>query len=257
MRFVIAAILSSALAAANPVRAAELAAHHAQYDLTLERGRGEVIAVSGSMEYNVTDACDAWAVRQRLRMRLTGADGSEVEMLSDYSTIERKDGSSLRFRLRQTNAGEPPSEIAGNATVGSDGGQAVYTSPEPATKPLPAGTLLPMRHTEAIIAAAKAGKKFIALPIFDGTGTDGAQNSAIAIASWGPPRPGAPPGLETLESGRMRIAFFGRQATGPQAEYEVGMRYYENGVADEMSMDFGDFVVAAKLHTLELSKPGC
>lgn len=257
MRDVIPAILFFALAAASPVLAAELAAHHAQYNLTLERGRGDVIAASGSMEYDVTDACDAWAVRQRLRMSLTGRDGNEVEMLSDYSTIEHKDGSSLRFRLRQSNAGEPPSEIAGNATVGSPGGEAVYTLPEPATRTLPAGTLLPMQHTDVIIAAAKAGKKFIAVPLFDGTGTDGAQNSSIAIASWGPPRPGARPGLENLESGRMRIAFFDRQATGQQAEYEVSMRYYENGVADEMSMDFGEFVMAAKLHALELSKPGC
>jgi len=257
MRQVISATFYLCLGVVCPLQATELAAHRAHYDLSLERGRGDVIAASGSMDYDVTDACDAWAVRQRLHMVLTGRDGAETEMLSDYTTIETKDGSSLRFRLRQSNAGEPPSEIAGNVTVGKNGGEAIYTAPEVATKKLPAGTLLPMMHTEALIAAAKAGKKFIALPVFDGTGVDGAQNSTIAIVNWEPPRQQPWPELAALSSGRMRIAFFDRQSAGQQAEYEVSMRYYENGVADDMSMDFGEFVMAAKLKNLVVLSPGC
>ena len=257
MRHLTSAICILSVCAASPLQAAELAAHRAHYDLILERGRGDVIAASGSMDYDVADACDAWAVRQRLHMVLTGRDGSETEMLSDYTTIETKDGSALRFRLRQSNAGEPPTEITGNATVGKDGGEAIYTAPETATKKLPAGTLLPMMHTEALITAAKAGKKFIAIPVFDGTGAEGAQNSTVAIVSWEPPRQGPWPMLAELSSGRMRIAFFDRQSTNQQAEYEVSMRYYENGIADDMSMDFGEFVMAAKLKNLVLPKPGC
>ncbi len=257
MRHLTCAVFILGVCGVNPLRATELAAHRAHYDLTLERGRGDVIAASGSMDYDVADACDAWAVRQRLHMVLTGRDGSETEMLSDYTTIETKDGSSLRFRLRQSNAGEPPSEIAGNAIIGKDGGEANYTAPEAATKKLPSGTLLPMMHTEALIMAAKAGKKFIAIPVFDGTGAEGAQNSTVAIVNWEPPRRGTWPGLADLSSGRMRIAFFDRQSSSQQAEYEVSMRYYENGVADDMSMDFGEFVMAAKLKDLVVPKPGC
>ncbi len=257
MRYLICAIFVFSTGGMGAVAAEELAAHRARYDLSLERGRGDVIAASGSMDFDVTDACDAWAVRQRLHMVLTGRDGTETEMLSDYTTIETKDGLSLRFRLRQTNAGDQPTEVAGNASIGVEDGIAHYTAPEVVTKKLPAGTLLPMAHTLAIITAAKAGKKFIAVPVFDGTGADGAQDSTIAIVNWGAPRPGPWPVLTTLSSGRMRIAFFDRASTGQQSEYEVSMRYYENGVADEMSMDFGEFVMAAKLKDLVMSKPGC
>lgn len=257
MRHLTGTIFMLSIFSAGTVQATELAAHQAHYDLTLERGRGDVIAASGTMDYDVADACDAWAVRQRLHMVLTGRDGSETEMLSDYTTIETKDGTSLRFRLRQSNAGEPPTEIAGSATVGKDGGEAVYTAPETRARHLPAGTLLPMVHTEALIAAARAGKKFIAIPVFDGTGVEGAQNSTVAIINWEAARQGVWPALANLSSGRMRIAFFDRQSTGQQAEYEVSMRYYENGIADDMSMDFGEFVMAAKLKNLEIPKPGC
>ena len=32
--------------------------------------------------------------------------------------------------------------------------------------------------------------------------------------------------------------------------YQVGMRYWENGVADNLQMDFGDFVMDAKMSEL-------
>ena len=32
-----------------------------------------------------------------------------------------------------------------------------------------------------------------------------------------------------------------------QPTYEVAMRYWENGVADDLKMDFGDFVMDAKM----------
>ncbi len=44
-----------------------------------------------------------------------------------------------------------------------------------------------MAHTEAIITAAREGKKFLALPLFDGTDENGAEDSAIAIIDWKQP----------------------------------------------------------------------
>ena len=257
MRYLTLAVLLAVSLVAEPGRAADLAAHRAHYDLQLEQGRGEVIAGTGSMDYEVTDACDAWAVRQRLHMQLTGRDGTQTDTLSDYTTLESKDGGSLRFRLRQTTDGEVSAEVAGTATLSPTGGEVKYVLPEVTTTALPAGTLFPMAHTAAILAAAQAGKKFIAVPLFDGTGTDGAQNSTVAIASWGASPATAPAELAGLPSGQVRIAFFDRESSGLEADYEVGMRYYANGVSDGMSMDFGEFVMAAKLKDLKLTKPGC
>ena len=35
------------------------------------------------------------------------------------------------------------------------------------------------------------------------------------------------------------------------------MRYFTNGVADEMAMNFGDFVMLGKIEKLTVAKPGC
>jgi hypothetical protein len=237
-----------------------LAAHHALYKLTLHSDPdGNVVAASGTMGYQVIDACDAWAVRQRLDMTVTNTDGQNIHMISDYATWESKDGRRMRFHMRQITDGATTMQTDGNATLEGHGGPGVvhYTMPRVATVKLPAGTLFPMAHTAAIIAAARAGKKFIALPLFDGTDDNGAEDSAIAIADWKPPFPTRWPPLSALPSTRVQLAFFDRKPATMLPDYQAGMRYWENGVADNMTMDFGDFVMDAKMTEFALQPHNC
>lgn len=259
-RLAITAAVATALVWSQSAAAVELAAHRGEYKLTLESARGgDVIAANGTMTYEVIDACDGWAVRQRLAMNVTNHDGQEIKMLSDYTTYEGKDGLSMRFRMKQTTEDAVTSEVAGDAKLDAVGGagSATYTLPEVATKPLPAGTLFPTAHTEAIIRAAEAGKKFVSLPLFDGTSPGGGQDSSVVINGWNVTPDIAWPELAALSSGRVHIAFFDREQGSQQPDYEVGMRYYANGVADGLSMNFGDFVMGGKLEKLVFAKPGC
>ena len=79
-------------------------------------------------------------------------------------------------------------------------GEARYTAPREQTKALPAGTLFPMIHTETILAGARDGKKFLALPLFDGTDDNGAQDSSVVILDWKPPAQAKFPMLSPLPS---------------------------------------------------------
>ena len=239
--------------------ATDLAAHRALYQLTLQSARGDVTAATGTMSYEVIDACDGWAVRQRLAMTISDREGRDIDMISDYTTWESKDGLKLRFHMKQTTDQSVTGDVAGDARLEREGGpgEAHYTSPDASTKKLPAGTLLPMAHTAAILQAAEAGKKFMTVPLFDGTEQTGAQDTSVVISSWEPPRAGKWPALAKLPSGRVRVAFFDREASVQEPGYEVGMRYWSNGVADDLSMDFGDFVMAGKLSELTMGKPGC
>ena len=260
----LALFLSAALpaAAATPGIAAsaiELAAHHAVYDLTLGAGRGGVVGASGRMTYDVIDACSAWAVQQRLELDVASNDGSSVHSVSDYTTWESKDGRVLRFRLHEMTGGEVTTDLAGEAHLDRPGGagMAVYTRPRPARVPLPAGTFFPMAQNRAIIAAAIAGKRVIAMPLFDGTNPDGAQNSTVALARWGAPYDTPWPGLKTLASGRVHIGFFDRTPAAMEPSMQVGMRYFANGVADGIALDFGDFMLDGRLVVLDLRPARC
>ena len=81
------------------------------------------------------------------------------------------------------------SQTDGDAQLERTGGpgEAHYTVPSDTTKKLPPGTLFPMAHTSAILAAAQSGKKFLALPLFDGTDDTGSEDSFIVVLDWKKP----------------------------------------------------------------------
>ncbi len=237
-----------------------MAAHSAVYTLTLDKVRtNDVAGVRGTMGYEVMDACDGWATRQRLDMTITNAEGQNIQMVSDYVTWESKDGLKFRFHMKQTTDTAVTTQTDGEASLERPGGpgEAHYTLPHEAVVPLAAGTLFPMKHTETLIAGARDGKKFLALPLFDGTDEKGAENSSVVILDWKSPFETQWPALSVLPSTRVRLAFFDREAAAMTPNYEVGMRYWTNGVADDMQMDFGDFAMHAKMTEFSLRPHKC
>ena len=233
-----------------PPAQSPLIAHKALYSLTLDTAKTtDVVAARGTMGYEVTDACDGWAVRQRLNMTITNADGQDIQMSSDYATWESKDGLKFRYHMRQTTDTAVTSQTDGEASLQKTGGpgEAHYNSPHDSTSPLPPGTLFPMAHTAAIIAAARDKKHFIGLPLFDGTDENGVEDSFIVVIDWKPPAQNKWPPLSSLPSTKVHIAFFDHGPESVMPSYEVAMRYWENGVADDMKMNFGEFVMNAKM----------
>jgi len=98
-----------------------------------------------------------------------------------------------------------------------------------------------------IIAAARDKKHFLSLPLFDGTDEKGVEDSFIVVLDWKPPMAGKWPALSSLPSTLVHIAFFDHGPAAMTPTYEVSMRYWENGVADGMKMNFGDFIMNAKM----------
>jgi hypothetical protein len=246
---------------AHPAHAAPLAAHHAVYTLTLDASKtDDVIAAHGTMTYDVTDACTSWTTSQHLVIDLTNKDGNDVHMISDYATQESKDGTHLEFHTRQVTNQATTEKLDGTATLEHAGGRghADFINPEKTTVLLPEGTLLPMAHTNALLNAAAAGKKFLSVPLFDGTGADGAQDTFVTLESWNKPSPQKWAALSPLSSGHVHIAFFDRSSATETPNYEIGMTYFANGVADSLAMNFGDFLMNGRLDQLDVrASPKC
>ena len=264
IRTVLAALFSAVLLtpalAENEPGSEHMLPHRAAYRLNLDsvRDNASIVRAEGVMLFEVVDACDAWASRQRFTLVISDRDGNTIETSSDYSTLEAKDGSSIRFSLTQMTEGAVTSRVAGEATLTPQGGRAVYSEPANTQEDLPAGTILPMIHTLRALAAARAGQRIFSAPLFDGTSADGAQDTTtVMTGGWTAPQPNPNfPLLATVGSARMRIAFFDRNPSGQNGgagtpDYEVSMRYFENGVADELKMDFGEFVVDGRLGELQ------
>ena len=56
---------------------------------------------------------------------------------------------------------------------------------------------------------------------------------------------------------RVRLAFFPVDASAEKPDY-AGMRLLDNGVSQDMVIDYGEYAIRAKLDDIEpLSKPNC
>jgi len=182
-------------------------------------------------------------------------------------TWESKDGLKYRFNERRTRNGELDEELRGEASLDGPGrgGVAQFTKPETATITLAPGVLFPTAHTLFLIGRAQADEQFIARNVFDGSAVENAgEVSAVIGPELKPPGGKAPKpfnnALLQRPSWQVRLAFFPSDTKSDQTEpdYELGMRLLDNGVTQDMKLDYGDYIIHAKLDEIEpLPKPGC
>lgn len=249
----------------------QFAPHKAEYTMTLNSTRmsGGVTGASGKMSYRFGDSCDGWTVENKTAITFDYSDSSPVATTWDYVTWESKDGLRFRFRVRSTRDGTVNEEIAGTASLDGQGkgGTVKFTQPDQKTVSLPPGTLFPTEHTLRLLEAAQKGGRLLTKVVFDGTDADGPFNVTGVVTRLVPAnsnsspslgKPGVSAALLSAPSWFMRLAFFSVASSDAEPDYEVGLRYYLNGVADEMIQSYGDFTLKATLDKLQpIAKPDC
>lgn len=243
-----------------------LVPHRATYDMKLSvaRPNSGIVEVSGRMVLEMVDSCDAWEVKQRIKLKFLRNDGEEFDTDSSFVSYETKDGLGLRFSVRNIQDQEVEEELRGHADLEGTGGKgrASFSLPEIRSFELPAGTLFPTTHLALIIRHARDGDKSVSYSVFDGARLDGAFTVNAVIGR--PPRGPLPPvrgdvGLLRQQSWGVRLAFFaaGDQGTA-NPEYELALDLLANGIARSMLLDYGDFAVDARLVQLQaLPRPRC
>jgi hypothetical protein len=252
--------LAAALLALPGVALADgLTGQEAYYDLTLAKVRThDVTGATGAMRFSVVDGCTGWGTTQHMTLLIRNADGSLNKTVTDYITWETKDSKTLTFTLQERdNDGKLVVDDAGTATHSGVGGTVTYTTPAGRLLNLPAGTLFPMAHTAGLLAAGESGKKFISVPLFDGTSDSGAQSTFVAMLGHHGPEKADFPDLAKLASTDVDIAFFNRQNLDVNPNFRSQMRYYDDGVATGIILDFGDFVMRGKLDKLTIPPADC
>jgi len=237
-----------------------LTGQNASYNLTLTKIRTHnITGAAGQMSFDVVDGCTGWGTTQHMTLLLRNIDGSLTKTVTDYITWESKDGKTLTFTLRESdNDGKEQIDDAGFATRSADGsGTVTYSTPAGTTLALPAGTLFPMQHTAALLAAGRDGKKFLAVPLFDGTSANGAEATFIAELGHHGPQANPYPALAAIPSSDVDIAFYNRKTDDETPDFRTQMQYFEDGVASNIVLDFGDFVMTGKLNNLTIPAAQC
>ncbi len=248
------------LAAFTPgARAAmPLASHRVVYDLSLGTVRPDttIASASGRMALEFQDVCDGYIYLQRVRTRILYTEGEQLVTDYSLSSWDSRDGSQFRFSLNQAANGNELERFEGTATIGPDGGKVVYTVPEGKELELPPGVIFPVTHTKKILEQARKGNRLLTVYIFDG-GDEEALSTATAFIKPTDSRD-APKGMENMPAWRIRMGFFDIEGRESLPSFEVSFRLFDNGVADRLDMDYGDFTLKGKIVYFRLlEEPEC
>jgi hypothetical protein len=265
-RSILSLVLVTALVAAatTAAGAAEITPHRALYSMTLGSARSDagVVDARGTMDYEWGETCDGWTIEQRYRLKMRYGETPDVDIVSSFVTWESKDGLRYRFNQRQSRNGELDQDIRGEAKLDGPGkgGGVEFIKPKPQTLKLEPGVLFPSAHTILLIDKAHEGENFLSRQVFDGATDENAVQVSAAIGVKITADPAAVKLSPLLQrpGWRVRLAFFPVDASVERPDYELGMRLLDNGVSQDMLIDYGEYSIRAKLDDIEpLARPNC
>ena len=138
-----------------------LVPHRATYDMKLSvaRPNSGIVEVNGRMVLEMVDSCDAWEVKQRIKLKFLRNDGEEFDTDSSFTSYETKDGLQLRFSVRNIQDQEVEEELRGHADLEATGGKgrAAFSLPEVRSFDLPARACLMIRARWVVGKSVPAG----------------------------------------------------------------------------------------------------
>jgi len=265
--------LACAAPAGNPDLDAgkiELVPHRAIYDLHLSQTRGSRSAetVTGRILYDFSgNSCDGYALQFRQVSELNTSEGKAA--LSDLRTITWEDGTATSYRFQSQNLLDQKQveTVDGQAERRADGVAVNLTKPGLKTFDTEAGVVFPTEHMRRIIAAARAGKSILELPVYDGSENGEKIFSTLTIIGAPiPPDQKVPTDAaagQTALNGMTRwpvtISYFEKDAAGGEQMpiYSVAFELYDNGISRALMLDYNDFVLSGDMSVLEIkdSKP--
>lgn len=250
-----------ALAPAEAAKPERFIAHRAVYELALdadpsrpmiETGRGRIVfEVTGS-------ECEGFTQNFRQVADLQGEGFGKRLVDSRSSSFESGDGSFMRFSSTVNVNDMEPDVITGEARKKDDALRITLSMPEEQTVELKGQAEFPTAHYAKIVSAALRGETTLAVRVFDGT-TDG-KTISETFATIGKALPAdkaseamRKAGLADVAHWPVTISYFdgeGQERETPS--YTIAMELYANGVADELTLNYGDFVLKGTLRQIEI-----
>ncbi len=249
----------------GPGAAINLVPHRAVYEMTLDQSRpaSGVAGVQGRMVFEFAGSgCDGYTMNMRLVTRIEGDTGRSSTTDLRSSTWEEGRGKRFRFNSSQYRGEKLEESTSGDAErAASETDVDVHVGgPKPKDLKVSGPVLFPTQHSLAILEAAKQGKTVLQARVYDGSGKGDKVYSTTAFIGK-PVKPGAKrpekrvkndEALDKLVSWPVSISYFDHKEPGETPVYQLGFRFYENGISRDLVIDYGDFAIKGDLSSLEL-----
>jgi hypothetical protein len=244
-----------------------LAPHRAVYDLTLARGKSSIQSVRGRILYDFSgSSCRGYELQFRQVSELDSGEGKTS--LSDLRSTTWEDGAGNTFRFNSQNSlnDEVVESTEGRAERSADAVAVALAKPEKKALKLESRLVFPTEHMRRIIAAAREGRATLELPVYDGSETGQKLYDTLTIIGRAIAPDQRKPtdaaagqaALAELRRWPVTISYFDREQKkdGEQTPiYGLSIELYENGISRELLIDYNDFVITAKLSSLDIKDP--
>jgi hypothetical protein len=242
-----------------------LKSHQVLYDITLESAdrMSGVASAKGTMFSRLDRTCDGWISENQTYLEIRYNEGREVKNTWSFASWESLDGLHYRFNVRSHRNGAEPKVVRGEAELESKGGAgtARFFVPVEKTVALPKGTLFPTEHLGWMLRSAQSGNNLFSRVVFDGGDEDNPYEVNVAIGSRkASDRKGK---LDTKVFGDknawyLHLAFFPFYGKASLPDFEMDGVFREDGIAEAMKHDFGDFSLGLALKEIKsLPFPEC
>ncbi|WP_036260565.1 cell envelope integrity EipB family protein [Methylocapsa aurea] len=247
--------------------AVALASHRAVYELTLSKSVGSKspTAAHGRIAFDFAGSpCEGYVQNFRQLTELQPAEGPTRVSDMHSATFEDPDGKSFDFKMRTSVDDGAAEAVDGKASKIANGPLSVHLAkPKRSKFDLAPDIAFPTEHLRRILAAAQAGKSSIEVKVFDGseTGEKVYETTTFIghpIAAPVIEQAAKIPVLENMRRWPVSISYFdaGKKDDGPS--YTLSFDLYENGISRALKLDYGDFVLAGEMSSLELlNEPAC
>jgi hypothetical protein len=241
-----------------------LAPHRAVYDISLKSAeeRSGIKGAQGRMVIEfLGSGCEGWTINFRMMNQFFLAGGKSRVLDSRSSMWESGDNDKLRYVQSQYVDSQLQEEKELRAELKDGKGGGAISKPAPEIFTLPDGVIFPVNHQLKLVQAAMDGKSRDETLLYDGS--DG-PNPAVAISFIGNRK--APDGsvaderlsgLKDQPGWPVSISYYKPQKEEQETpDYQVNMLLYQNGVSGDMTLNYGDFELDAKLADFELFDAG-
>lgn len=238
-----------------------LAAHRAIYDLTLLKAVGTKSPTDarGRIAFDFTgSACDGYVQNFRQLTELQPAEGPTRTSDLRSMTFEDGEGRSFTFKMQTKLDNQQTDEVDGHAQRPAQGPILVdLVKPRQAKLDFSHEVLFPTEHIRYILAAAKAGKRILEVKVYDGSDSGEKIFSTTTIIGQPIDTPAIEkaahiPALENMRRWPVTISYFDEGQKDEAPNYTLSFDLYENGISRALRLDYGDFVLAGEMTSLEL-----
>ncbi len=268
--------MSGALAVEALAVRPPMLSHRAMYSVSLspDHNRGQVSNVDGRMVTEWQETCDGLISEQRIVTDMLDEAGEKSLSDISASSWESQDGLRFRFSMRQRLDNKLVAEYVGNAVYPAELGQGTATISKPDEKVvvLPAGVLFPSGYMQALLDAARNGKKSMSRQVFDGTSESdyylvvtaiGSETTGNAAQQSEETRndkvhKSVVSAVEGLSWWPVQVSYYGLEVNEGLPEFEMAFKLYDNGISADLTLDYGAFALFASLQRVEAYKrPDC